>query len=153
MAYGDAGYISHHRDNERVASMLRSITQDGCLIFDETTIQTIFVKKEVDGKDIGKICSDLIMTIAGSLQMGEDENLEKNELDSVEELIVILLLDYLDGINPNDDFIWQIKWLTTGIPLLANKINTLPGTGKVASMASLKKPDKTNKDEIEDWWK
>jgi len=40
MPYGDAGYISHHRDNERVASMLRSITQDGCLNFDKTTIKT-----------------------------------------------------------------------------------------------------------------
>ena len=152
MAYGDAGYISHHRDNERVASMLRSITQDGCLNFNDTTIKTIFTKKEVDGEDIGEICSNLIMTIAGSLQMEEDATIEDNELNAIEELIIILLLDYMDGINPNKDIVWQVKWLTKGVPLLAKKINTLPGTGKVAPMASLKKPS-DDKNKIEDWWK
>jgi len=156
MPYGDAGYISHHRDNERVASMLRSITQDGCLNFDKKTIKTIFVEKKVDGEDIGAICSDLIMTIAGSLQIGKsgkkgEPDVEDNELNEVRELIIIVLLDYLEGINPNNDFVWQVKWLTIGVPLLAKKINTLPGTGKVASMASLEKPDK-GADEAEEWW-
>ena len=94
MSYGSEGYLSYHHDNERVASMVRSITQDGCRNFNETTIKTIFVKKIVDTIDIGEICSNLIMTIAGSLKM-DDENgsLEQETSSVVEELIIMLLLD------------------------------------------------------------
>ena len=150
MSYGAEGYLSHYRDNERVASMVRSITQDGCRNFNENTVKTIFMTKEVDGKDIGEICSSIIMTIAGSLKIDEEVTLESEDYNTIEELITIILLDYLDGINPNTDIVWQYKWLTKGVPLLAKKINTLPGTGKVAPMASLEKPTTEKRRDIKD---
>ena len=152
MPYGSEGYLSYHRDNERVANMIRSITQDGCRDLQKKTIDVIFVKKEIDGEDIGKICSDLTMKIAGSLKdykLGEDS---PDVEETIVQLISILIIDYFEGINPNKDMVWQINWLTKGIPLFSKKINTLPGTGKVAPMASLDKPDKKD-DEIEEWWK
>lgn len=152
MSYSREGYLSQHRDNEKVANMIRSITQDGCRNFQKKTIDTIFVEKMVDGVNIGKICSDLVMTIAGSLKADKTEEDNSDKTDVVVELINIILIDYLEGINPNADIIWQMKWLTCGVPLLSRKINTLPGTGKVAPMASLEKPEK-NTEEIEDWWK
>ena len=168
MPYGDAGYISHHRDNERVASMIRSITQDGCRDMQNATLDPIFESKMVDGVDIGKVCSNLIMKIAGSLQDSElvmkitgssYDDIERNlsnydryEKKTIMDLISIIFIDYIEGVNPNKDIVWQITWLTKGIPLFMKKINTLPGTGKVAPMASLEKPDK-NKEEIHEWWK
>lgn len=153
MSYSSEGYLSHHRDNERVASMLRSIMQDGCRDLQQTTLDTIFPEKIVEDVDIGRICSDLIIKIAGSLQ---DEVYEKEfsskERKTVVNLIQIIYIDYLEGINPNKDIVWQTNWLTKGIPLFMKKINTLPGTGKVAPMASLKKPE-SNKEEIHEWWK
>lgn len=154
MSYNTEGYLSYHRDNERVASMLRSITQDGCKSFNDKTIKTIFIDKIVDGENIGEICSNLMMTIAGSLKIDDENPVLDHEIgDTVEELIILLLLDYIEGINPNKDIIWQVKWLTKGIPLLSKKINTLPGTGKVAPMASLEKPEATQTQKIEEWWK
>jgi hypothetical protein len=165
MSYSSEGYLSHHRDNERVANMIRSITQDGCLDLQKITIDPFFPKKIVDGVDIGSICSDLIIKIAGSLQDEvyekefwslQDEAYEKEfstkERGKVVNLFKIIFIDYLAGINPNDDIVWQINWLTEGMPLFMKKINTLPGTGKVAPMASLKKPE-VDKEEIHEWWK
>lgn len=151
MTYGSEAYLSYHRDNERVASMVRSITQDGCRNFNEKTIKTIFISKTVNNVDIGKICSDLVMTIAGSLKIDEENSsLNKEVENTVEELLILILLDYLDDINPNEDIIWKIKWLTKGVPLLSKKINTLPGTGKVAPMASLEKPTVETRRDIKD---
>ena len=146
MTYGSEGYLRHHRDNERVANMVRSITQDGCRNFQKKTIDTIFVEKIVDGVDIGKICSDLIMIIAGSLNADKTEEYDSDKTYVIVELIEIIYVDYDEGINPYKDIVWHMKWLTCGVPLLAKKINTLPSTGKVAPMASLEKPDKTMRD-------
>jgi len=148
MSYGSEGYLSHHRDNEKVANMIRSITQDGCRDFQKKTIDPIFQEKEINGVDIGKICSDLIMTIAGSLKTDEEPELDEEIEETIDELIKILFFDYREGINPHEDFVWQIKWLTKGVPLLGKKINTLPGTGKVAPMASLEKKEKTTRRDV-----
>ncbi len=134
-------YTSPRKDSERIAQMLRSIVQDGTKAFKKNTIDVMFPKKIVDGKDIGEVSRRWIMTICGSLQ---------NEEEKIEQLLLAVWCFYQDGVNIDEDEIWHLKWLKDGIPLFMKKVNDLPGTGRVAPMASLEKPPK--KDDIE-WWK
>lgn len=142
MSYASEGYISYERDNERVASMIRAITQAGIRDFKEQVLDTIYKKKLVNGIDIGEICSNLSIKVVGSLKDFEikDDSPENEEI--ISDLLMILYEDYEMGINPNNDIVWISEIIEKGLPLLGKKINTLPGTGKVAPMASLVKPEK-----------
>ena len=133
-------YVSPRRDSERIAQMLRSIVQDRTLAFKKNTIDVIFPKKIVDGKDIGEVARRWVITICGSLQNDE----------TIENILLTIWCFYQDGINIDTDEVWQLKWLKDGVPLFMEKVNDLPGTGRVAPMASLEKPKE--KEEIE-WWK
>jgi len=137
LSYGSEGYLSHHRDNERVASMLRSIIQDGCNDFSKDTIEIIFKKKMVNDTDIGKVCVRWANKIDGSL---------KDEESAMRKLLLTLWMLYQEGINPDTDDIWHIIWLKDAVPLFAKKINEMPSTGKAASMASYNKPGKKRRD-------
>jgi hypothetical protein len=143
MSYGSEGYLSRHHDNEQVTKVIRSVMQDGCRDLRKTTLDTIFVEKKVDNVDIGKICSDLIIKITGSLKDYEFEKDSPDEKETIEELLTIIVVDYDQGINPNKDIVWTYTWILKGMPLFGKKINTLPAIGKIAPMASLEKPAET----------
>lgn len=131
-----------YQGEERVAMVLRSITQDGCLDFKNDTIDTIFpVKDENDEHDIGKACQKFAMKILGSLQ--DDVKIQR-------KLLFFLYIMYEKGRNPDTDKIWHILWLNDASPLFSKKINSLPATGRVSAMASLEKPEKTIGRDIKD---
>ncbi|MFX1502934.1 MAG: hypothetical protein ACFFDH_18385 [Promethearchaeota archaeon] len=148
MSYSDAGYVNLHRDNERVASIIRGATQSALKDFKKKVIDETFRKKIVNKVNIGEICSMLTIKIIGSFKELE---LESNFIENkkvISHLLMILLIDYELGINPFDDIVWRKELIEKGFPLLGEKINTLPGTGKVASMDKLESP-KIEKDEKE----
>ena len=156
MSYGDPGYVSYHRDNERVASMIRSITQDGCLQYKNRLIDPFFPRKMVknhEGKeeDIGKIYSDIKMQILGSIKEYSSKDDDPSVQNSLIELLDIIDLFYDSGIHPfAKDSLLKFIFNRTIHPSFIGKIGTLPGTGKVAPLASLYKPEKKEKRDISD---
>lgn len=156
MAYGDPGYVSYHRDNERVANMIRSITQDGCLQYKNRLIDPFFPKKTVknnDGKeeDIGKIYSEIKMQILGSMKEFNSKDDDPKIANALIELLDIIDLFYEADIHPfAKDSPLKYIFNRTLHPSFIGKINSLPGTGKAAPIASLHKPDKKEKRDIND---
>lgn len=150
MAYGDAAYVSYHRDNEKVANMVRSGTQDGLKDFKEKMIDPAYPEKMVDGEDIGIICSNIIMKIAGFKEYDPKNDTPEFE-KKLTEFLDFITLEYLYGINPLKDEVYIFMVNRFAIPALMRTLSTLPGTGKVAGLAPLTKPEK--KEEKVDWWK
>ena len=86
MSYGSEGYMSTHRDNEKVANLLRAVVQAGCRDLQMNTLDTIFVTKKVNNVDIGKVCSDLVIKIIGSLKDFELKEDSPEDKETIEEL-------------------------------------------------------------------
>ncbi len=149
MSYNKEGYVSPHDDSKRVADMLRSIIQDGARDFAETVVASVFQKKVVNGKDLGAICQKLAIKIAGSLLITQDSSTEK-DYKTVSKVLFWLWICYKEGINPENDEVWQLMVLEDVIPGFMSKINSFPATGKAAPMASLKKPGKKEKRDVKD---
>jgi len=145
MSYSNEGYVSHHRDNERVAAMLRSIVQDGAKDFKECVLDLVFPKKLINGIDIGEKCSNLAMKIAGSVLI-DQETSTPSDKKIVSKLLMWLMICYRKGINPENNIVWKILVLEEAVPGFMRKINSFPGTGKAAPMASLIKPEKARRD-------
>lgn len=141
MSYSIEGHYSSQRQEAKVAALLRSIMQDATRDFKKETIDVIFKKKEVNGVDIGKVCSRWVKHIACSLENNEALQTKLNFL---------VFCKYHQGIDLDKDLQWHLFWLKIGVPLFSNKINRFPSTGRAAPMASLEKPQSEEFEDFDD---
>lgn len=132
-SYNTEGYVGGAREAERVAGMIRSLMQDATRDFKKETIDILFPEKKIDDIDIGQVSSRWVKNILCSLQNNEEKQVK---------LILLVWIKYNKGINLDKDKTWHMIWIKIGLPLFSDKINDLPATGRVAPMASLKKPEK-----------
>lgn len=146
MGYNVEGYRKYTGD-ERVSHLLRSIVQDGCHDFDEDTIKPIFTDKIVNGKQLyGTIARKWMKKLLGSLSPG----IKKANATTIVQLVLSAWVFYKKGKNLDEYEIWHVLWMKKAFPLFMEKINSLPGTGSVASMDTWEKPGK--KEKIEEWY-
>jgi len=116
--------------HDKVAKIARSLSQDVGRRFKEEVLRKIYPEKKIDNVDIGEVCCNWAYTVLTSFD-SEDK--------IQDELLQIIRLSYIDGINLDNDELWQDYLAIFGVGSFANKINKFAQIAKLSFMDKLDK--------------
>lgn len=127
----------------KVAKIARNISQDVQKAFKTDTLRKIFPEKMVNGVDIGERCYDWAYKVTTFFQ-------DKESL--LIELLTMIRMDYILGINPDDDEIWLDYMSIYGLVSFAHKINSMPHISEISFMDRDERPGGSEREDITKSW-
>lgn len=128
--------------HDKVAKIARNISQDVQKAFKTDTLRKLFPEKEVKGIDIGERCYDWAYKVVTFFQ-------DKESL--LIELLTMIRMDYILGINPDDDDIWLDYMSIYGMVSFAHKINLMPHISELSFMDKEERTGGEREDITKSW--
>lgn len=121
--------------HDKVAKIARSLSQDVGKRFRDEVLKKLYPEKKVKNKkgekvDIGDICCTWAYTVLTSFD---------NENKIQDQLLKFIRLSYIDGINLDEDELWQDYMSIYGIGAFADKISKFAQIAKLSFMDKLDK--------------
>ena len=128
----------------KVAKIARNIAQDVQRAFKKETLRKLFPEKMVDGVDIGVRCYDWAYKVISFFQDRESLLIE---------LLTMIRMDYILGINPDNDDLWLDYMSIYGLVSFAHKLNTMPHISELSFMDKEDPPGGNEREDITKGWK
>ena len=131
------------KDNDKVAKMARSMSQDMGKRFKEEVLRKIYPKKDVKGIDVGLICTNWAYDVLTNLDCNPKVQ---------DKLLRLIRVSYLTNVNLDKDELWLDYMAIYGIRAFATKIDKFAQIAKIAFMGQLDKPEDKGKDYRDVQW-
>ncbi len=109
----------------KVAKLARNIAQDVQKAFKTDTLRKLYPEKKVGKIDIGERCYDWAYKVTTFFK--DNERL-------MIELLTMIRMDYILGINPDDDEIWLDFMSIYGLVSFSHKVNAMPHISELSFM-------------------